>query len=201
MSITTYAELQTAITNWMGGRTDLTSFYPDWITIFEAHAARRLRVRPMESTVTLTVTSATATLPSDYLGWRRVTWTGSPNTNLEYAHPTWITEHFPDSGAAGTPSVFTIIDSRINVQPADDSSLSFTYFAKNTAVSSALNWLFTNFPDAYLFGALLEGANFTADTDQAIIWKSRRDEIMQELESLYFREPGPKRIRTAGVTP
>jgi hypothetical protein len=42
MSITTYTELQTSITAWLGGRTDLTTYYPDRITLFEAVAARKL---------------------------------------------------------------------------------------------------------------------------------------------------------------
>jgi hypothetical protein len=42
MSITTYATLQTSITASFGGRTDLTTYYPDWITLFEAMVARKL---------------------------------------------------------------------------------------------------------------------------------------------------------------
>jgi hypothetical protein len=52
MAITTYAELKTAIASWLD-RSDLTSTIPDFITLFEAVANRRLRVRQMEKTITL----------------------------------------------------------------------------------------------------------------------------------------------------
>ncbi len=200
MTISTYAELQTAITNWLGGRTDLTAYYPDWITLFEAYAARKLLVRNMEVEVTLTPSSGVATLPTDYLGYRRVTWAGSPRTELQYVHPSYFTAAFP-AQPTGTPSVFTIEGDSLKVMPSSDTGLSFLYYAKNVTVSSFLNWLFTNHPDVYLFGALLEGANFTADTDQAIIWKSRRDEIMDEISKLNLREPGGLTIRNLNVTP
>ena len=60
MAITTYAELQTAIANWLA-RDDLTTYLPDFITLFEAAANRRLRVRQMETTATLTPSSGSAT--------------------------------------------------------------------------------------------------------------------------------------------
>ncbi len=201
MPFTSYSDLQTAITNWLAGRTDLSSYYADYVTLFEAHAARRLRVRSMESTVSLSVSSGVASLPSDYLGWKRLTWTGNPNTNLEYATPDWVQINYPDSSASGPPSVFTIIGSNINVRPVDSTALSLTYYAKNTAVASTLNWLFNNHPGAYLFGALTEAAAFTADDQMLAIWKARRDEVMQEVETFYFREPGRMRIRVAGTTP
>jgi hypothetical protein len=52
MAITTFAELKTAIASWLD-RSDLTSTIPDFITLFESVANRRLRVRQMEKTITL----------------------------------------------------------------------------------------------------------------------------------------------------
>ncbi len=199
MSITTYAELQSAITNWMGGRTDLTSFYPDWITLFEAYAARRLRVRPMETITVLTVSGGVAALPTDYLGFKSV-YRSSDSVTLEYQTDQYLTSFFPNF-PTGTPRFFSIVGLFLYTYPHDDGNLGLEYYAKNSAVSSTLNWLFNNYPDAYLFGALLEGANFTNDTDQAIIWKSRRDEIMDEVSKLNFREPGYLTIKNLSVTP
>src|SRR5437899_475493 len=86
MAFTTYAELQAAIASWLA-RDDLTAYIPDFITIFEAAAARKLKVRLQESTTTLTPSSGVATIPTDYLGHRRVTWTGSPVHELGYVAP------------------------------------------------------------------------------------------------------------------
>lgn len=82
MAITTYSELQAAIQAWLA-RTDLAANVPDFITLFEAAANRRLRVRQQETSTTLTPTSGSASLPADYLSWRRVTWAGSPLQELE----------------------------------------------------------------------------------------------------------------------
>jgi hypothetical protein len=97
MALTTYAELLTTVANYLA-RDDLTAYIPDGVTLFECAAARRLKVRLQESTTTLTPSSGVATIPSDYLGYRRVTWTGSPNQNLEYVAPSlWAAEWVPDS--------------------------------------------------------------------------------------------------------
>jgi hypothetical protein len=82
MSITTYAELQTAVANWLD-HSLFAARIPEFIALFEACANRRLRVRQQETTANLTPdTNGNATLPSDYLSHRRVTWTGSPRVEL-----------------------------------------------------------------------------------------------------------------------
>ena len=83
MAITTYAELQTAIGNWLD-HSLFTARIPEFITLFEACANRRLRVRQQETSTNLTPSGGSVALPSDYLSWRRVTWTGSTRVELEY---------------------------------------------------------------------------------------------------------------------
>ncbi len=51
MSISTYAELQTAVGNWLN-RADLTARIPEFIELFEARVKRDLRVRQMEKRAT-----------------------------------------------------------------------------------------------------------------------------------------------------
>jgi hypothetical protein len=60
MSLTNYTDLQTGIQNWLQ-RQDLNAIIPDFITLFEACANRRLRVRQME-TVTLLTPQTVATV-------------------------------------------------------------------------------------------------------------------------------------------
>ncbi len=201
MSISTYAELQTAIGSWMA-RSDLTTNIPDFITLFEAEAARRLRVRPMETATTLTTVSGSVALPTGYLGFRRVTWAGSSNQiDLTYKHPTMLKALYPSS-ATGTPADFTIEGSTLKVRPVDDTAgIDFLYFAKNAAVSGSLNWLFTNHPDIYLFGSLVEAKLFVEDVEAAALWKSRRDEIFDGINKLNFREPGALQMQVFGITP
>ncbi len=198
MAITTNAELKVAIASWLA-RDDLTAYIPDFITLFEAAACRKLKVRLQESTTTLTPSSGVATVPSDYLGYRRVTWTGSPIHELAYVAPS-IYSGYLESGS-GTPSVFTIEGSNLRVAPSDDTALTFDYFQRLTTVSSSLNWLFTNHPDAYLFGSLCEANAFNKDVDAAGLWKARRDEIFDEIAKLDFNERQNMAVRVYGQTP
>lgn len=201
MSLATYTDLPTQIANWLA-RDDLTAYIPDFITLFEASAQRRLKVRPQETVATLTPTAGVATLPNDYLGFKRVTWTGSPYRELTYVTPTYLNAAYPDQ-SAGTPANFTIEGSSLKVMPLDNSALSLLYFQRTAALSTALNWLYTNHPDAYLFGALCEANAFNKGKafDTASLWKQRRDEVFDEIQKLNFNEPQGLAIRVMGATP
>ena len=64
MSIATYAELKTAVANWLQ-RTDLTSYIPDFITIAESQIASDLKVREMEKRVTASISTEYFDIPSE----------------------------------------------------------------------------------------------------------------------------------------
>jgi len=199
MALATYADLETQVANWLH-RDDLTAYIPDFITLFEAVAARRMKVRPQETTVSLTTTGGSVALPSDYLGWQRLTWTGSPVTDLTYAHPSVLKVYYPTS-PAGIPQMFTIESGNIKIMPTDDTGLELLYFQKTGALSAALNWLYTNHPDAYLNGTLYEAYKFAKDNENMAAYKALRDEIFDEIRVQNFRERGNIGIRVIGYTP
>jgi hypothetical protein len=199
MSFATYNDLKTQVAAWMA-RSDLTANIPDFITLFEAAAARKLRVRPMEAQTTLSTSSGVAALPTDYLGFRRVTWNGSPQIDLTYRHPTVLKSLYP-TGASGTPADFTIEASSLILRPMDDTGIDFLYIAKTPALNTALNWLYTNHFDAYLFGTLAEAKLFIEDADAAQVWKQRCDGVFDEIKMLNFREPGALQMQVLGPTP
>ncbi len=202
MSIGTYAELQTAVGNWLA-RADLAAGrLQEFIALFEAVANRRLRVRQMETSTTLTPSSGSATLPTDYLAWRRVTWAGDTRQELEYVHPSYLQALHPAT-EAGIPQLFTIEGSTLKVRPTSGTDLEFDYFQKIAALSDSAttNWLLTAHPDLYLFGSLTEAAAFTLDLENGAIWKTRRDEMFNELEMLSNKSRGAGHIRVFGATP
>lgn len=207
MSLVSYADLQAQVANWLA-RSDLTAYIPDMITLFEAAACRKLKVRPQETTISLATTGGTATLPSDFLGWRRVTWTGSPNRELDYVHPSiYALEFIPDDNGvlSGLPLIFTVEGSSLKVKPIDpnDAPLTFTYNQRTPAISGTLNWLWTSHPDAYLFGTLAEANFFNRGSalPMAATWKQRRDEVFDEIQKVDFNERQGMRIRVRGATP
>lgn len=203
MSFTTYAGLTTNITNWLG-RSDLTAYYDDWITLFEAYAARKLRnADSSQKSSALTTSGGSVVLPTDYLAWVSLYWNGSTASELDYVHPTIMHALYPEgSGTSNVPQSWTIEAGNIIVRPVTDSSnLQFLYYAKNTAAVSALNWVFNNHPDAYLWGALAEAGGYVDDPDRIMMWKSRRDEVMEEISKADFRQPGTFAMRVLGYTP
>lgn len=199
MSITSYAELQTAVANWLA-RDDLTSYIPDFITLFECTAIRRLRVRLSETSTTLTPSSGIATVPTDLLGFKRVTWTGSPRVDLVYVHPSYFEGLFAER-QSGTPSNYTLEGTSLKVGPLSDTDLDVVYYDRTPAVSGSLNWLFTNYPDAYLFGTLVEAEAFNKDAEKAALWRARMDTVFNEIMMADFNERGPMMMRAHGQTP
>ena len=200
MALATYSDLLTTVANYLA-RDDLTAYIPDGVTVFEAAAARKLKVRPQEATTTLTPSGGVATLPSDYLGYRRVTWTGTPTFELNYVAPAVYASYI--SSGSGTPAIFTIEGGNLRVAPSDDTALTFDYFQKTPALSGTLNWLYTNHPDAYLFGTLCEMNAFNKGNafHDASLWKQRRDEVFAEIQSLDFNERQGMAVRVFGLTP
>jgi hypothetical protein len=201
MSITTYAELQTAIGNWLD-HSLFTARIPEFIALFEACANRKLRTRAQETSTNLMPSSGAVALPADYLSWRRVTWTGSGRVELQYVHPSYLQAAYPSS-PSDVPRIFTIEGSTLKVRPADDTAIEFDYFQKVPALSESTttNWLLSVHPDLYLFGSLVEAEMFGVNDERAPLWKGRRDEIFDEIEKLSNKTRGAGAVRVMGVTP
>jgi hypothetical protein len=201
MAISTFAELKSAIENWLS-HTLFTSRVPEFIALFEATANRRLRVRQQETSTNLTPSSGAASLPSDYLQWRRVTWTGSSRIELEYVEPSYLQALYP-TGTSDSPRFFTIEGSTLRTRSSDSTALEFLYYAKVAALSDSAttNWLLTAHPDLYLFGSLAEAELFGVDDERFPLWKSRRDELFEEIIQLSNKTRGAGAIRVMGAAP
>ena len=85
MAISTYAELKTAVANWLD-RDDLTDIIPDFIVLAETRHKRDFKIRRMETRVTANTIADTEyyTLPDDYIAMRNIKLNSDPKTALEY---------------------------------------------------------------------------------------------------------------------
>jgi hypothetical protein len=150
---------------------------------------------------TVTAQSGFATLPSDYLAWRRVTWAGSTRTELGYVHPSYLQAAYP-SQPADVPRIFTIEGSTLKVMPLSGTPLEFDYYqAIPSLVSASTNWLMTAHPDLYLFGSMCEAEAFGVNDERMPMWKARRDEIFEEIIMRDRQTRGPSYVRVFGATP
>lgn len=204
MAITTYTELKTAIANWLA-RDDLTSVIPDFITLFEAHANRELRVRRMETTATLTPSSGVATLPTDYLEARRLTYQGADaERSLVYVSPDILHTMFP-TAPTDIPAVYTIEGGSIITRPSDTTNLELAYYQKIGPLADdtegSEGWLFAQHPDAYLFGALAEAQGYNIEVTKMATWIARRDGVLEAIKRLDMAGRPPMSIYVDGNTP
>ena len=170
MAITTYAELQTAVANWIT-RSDLTSRIPEFITMVEGIANRELDTRQMYTRTTATISAVTLACPTDFDGVRSFRLDTSPPTPLIFVKA----DDFGDTREAaiegtGQPRFYTITGTAFVFSPAPDSSYSaaLTYRAKLPALtaSNTTNWLLTAAPDIYLHGALAFGYQYIEEEVQ-----------------------------------
>lgn len=203
MSITTYSELKTAVSNWLD-RTDLSSRLPEFIALFEAQVNRRLRVRQQITSTALTGIDAfgSVILPTDYLEWKRVTWTGSPRRELDYVTSSYLAGTNPGL-LSDTPRYFTIEGSTLKVSPFSQTDLDLIYAQKVPALSDSAtsNWLLASHPDAYLFGTLTMSATLTSDAENGRAWNALAQQYLGELWALDFSQRGTVLQRAAGPTP
>ena len=201
MAIATYSDLNASIANWLA-RSDLTSVIPDFVALFEARINRVLQVRQMVTSTTLTPSSGVATLPTDYLEWRRVTWAGDYRVNLQYVVPAYFAEQYPDS-PSDVPRVFTIEGASLKVMPISDTSIDFLYAQKVPALSASntTNWLLTAHPDVYLAGSMVEARAYNMNGESAMAWNSKAENAMNEIIQLSAHTEAQASQRVTGATP
>jgi hypothetical protein len=174
MSITTNAELVTAVGNYLA-RSDLSSFIPDFIVGAETrinygseepYPSQALRHREMEANVDFTIGAQTVALPSGFLEMRALYVTSNGvKTRLEQTSLEDIFAKYTGS-ESGTPKFYAVSGDNLVFGPSPSSNAAYTgtiyYYKKFDPVASAnpVPWLLTNAPMVYVYGALLEAAPF-----------------------------------------
>ena len=181
-------------------RSDVTdAVLSDCVVMFESVANRQLRVRQMETSTTLTPSSGEATLPTDYLAWRSVTWEGDPTVQLEYVEPRWMRAAY-NSTDADTPTVFTIEGSTFSLRPTSTTSVTLRYWQKiPDLATNSTNWLLSAHPDVYLHGCLYEVYKYLRDADGAVAYFQLRDSGFEEIQKLSEKSKGPVSLRLTGT--
>jgi len=185
VSISTYAELQTAAGNWLN-RADLTARIPEFIELFEARVKRDLRVRQMEKRATSEAVSGTDKigLPDDYLEARSLHLNTDPKRQLQFMPPSEYRSRWIGS-ETGKPKVFAIVGDEIRLAPTPDSAYEteMDYYAFSVlSDSNTTNWLLTDYPDMYLAGALVEAWSYARNEAKAGEWRMKLDRAWAELE-------------------
>ena len=191
MAISTYAELQTAVANWLD-RDDLTDRIPEFIALAEAKMNRRLRISLMENISTAISTvggQRDYSLPTGFNGMREFHLTTNPLTPLSYLTPEMMNRMWAGS-TSGKPRAFTLFSDggtrKIKLGPAPDVvyTTSMLYLKKidNLSVANPTETMLTENPDIYLYGALLEAEPFLMNDGRIKTWGSLLLEAAKALQ-------------------
>ncbi len=107
-------------------------------------------------------------LPAGYLEMRSIHLQTSPPTKLSPVAPETIDSTWMSAGP-DQPLVYALDGDCIRfATPADASyAVRMGFYKKFGALASATNWLMTNKPDVYLYGALLEAAIYFGNDEDA----------------------------------
>ena len=191
MAIGTYAELQTAVANWLD-RDDLTDRIPEFIALAEAKMNRNLRISLMENVSTAIIMAGGTrdySLPTGFTGMKEFHLTTSPITPLSYITPEMMNRMWAGSNT-GRPQAFTLFSDagtrKIRVGPSPDSdyttSMLFLKKIDNLSVSNPTETMLTENPDIYLYGALLEAEPFLMNDARVQLWGSMLQQVAKDLQ-------------------
>jgi len=179
MAITTYAELKTALGNW-SVRTDLTSFYDDFIdqteSFFDYAPLRPSEpgiggIRNAITRATGTLTAATLAQPTGFQEPLRFYLTGPNGGLVEYISAEQMKLAFRTG--TGKPKFWTVTDViEFDVDPSSDYAYEFTYLGSVTALSdtNTSNAILAGYPNVYLSGCMFNLNIFIHDDVKADRW-------------------------------
>ena len=182
MAITNYSTLQTAIANWLH-RSDLTATIPDFIALAESRINRVLSARgtETESVLTATAHSEFVDLPADF-GAPIVLWLESfaPRQELILKQASELNY----SPIESFPNFYAIKSNQIQFDriASDNYPLRLRYLQNLDIATTDTNYILTNHPDIYLYGALVEAASFIRDEAQSPVWQQKFENAVIEAQ-------------------
>jgi hypothetical protein len=187
--LATYSDLQNSILNFLGRPGDTIIPTDDLIVLFENAASRRLRTHWQETTSTITTVGGTASydLPANFDEMREISITSlTPIAVLEYMTPPQLDDTWFDQNYDTQPVNYTIEESTLRFGPTPNAAYTvrLEYMANIGPLKTSPNWLYTQFPDCYLWGSLCEAELFLgadSSTDRYQIFLQRREQAFAEI--------------------
>jgi hypothetical protein len=185
MSYTNYSDLQASVASYLG-RSDLTTEIPDFIRFAELRLGRELRTRQMlnSATAPMIANDAKVALPTDFLEIRDLFIQGNPRRPLTYMSPSAFSRE-ARADIVGLPVFYTILASEFKFAPIPDAAytLEILYYAKPTFLSNAnvSNVFLANYPDALLYGSLIEAEPYLINDARSQLWATLYDRAIKNI--------------------
>ena len=185
MAIATYSELKSSLEVWLNreGDTSLIPVIPDFISLAEAQIARDVRHWRQEKRVTTTVNEQYENLPIDWLGMIQIQLTGGGK--LQVISASELQDRKQSSQTPNKPRFYRLTADQIELYPVPDTGyeVSMQYYARVPALtdSDSQNWILTEYPDVYLYGALIHAAPYLLDDSRLNVWATLYQNAVQAL--------------------
>lgn len=188
MAISDFTSLKQAVANWIvdDAVSQGSERVAEFIALAEADFNRRLRIRPMETSTTVAPSSRTTTLPTEALQVRNIRRNTAAGGTIDYLPPDqfWFQYGSTDTGE---PIAYTIEGENIAWGPAAGSaagSVIVSYYKRIAALttSATTNWMLTNHPDVYLWGALVAAEPFLFEDKRMPMFKTLYEAALKQVE-------------------
>jgi hypothetical protein len=179
-----YDGLKATIADFMN-RTDLAAAIPDFIRLAEAQMTRRFAGRQRQGLPVprRLIQRADAQIdqgteyiaaPADFHGPIDFVLQGGPEIVLDYLDAANLQQQKQADRVRGAPRWYAIVGAELQLYPAADQDYTgeLTYIARVPALGAGnpSNWILTDYPDAYLYGALVQSAPYLRDDARTTTW-------------------------------
>lgn len=187
MTFGTYDALKAAIGAWLRrpGDATLTAQVGDFIALAEVNLNTLLRLRAMETEQALNAVVGSRFVPApDHFLEPIACWYAGVEPRQALVNR--LPEGLPVTATAGTPSFWAVDGSQIAFERPADTAFPFALrYLKGFALSDAepTNWLLTNYPNLYLYGALKETAPFLKNDTRIATWDGLFQQALERVEA------------------
>jgi hypothetical protein len=176
MTIATYAELQTSIADFLN-REDLTAAIPSFIRLAESRIDRELRHWRMEKRSTSELDTQYSAIPADFLQPIRLQITDAPTSEVAPISTAQMLQLRGErNDRVGRPTNYALTGGGLELYPTPDLTYnaSLVYYGRVPALSASntSNWLLTEAPDVYLYGALVHSAPYLREDPRIQVWEA-----------------------------
>jgi len=166
-------------------RTDLAAAIADFIRLAEAQMTRRFAGRQRQGLAVprRLIQRADASIdqgaeyiavPADLHGPLDFVLQGTPEIVLDYLDAANLQQQKKADRVRGAPRWYTLVGAELQLYPVADQDYTseLTYIARVPAlgVANPTNWILADYPDAYLYGALVQSAPYLRDDARATTW-------------------------------
>lgn len=168
----------------------------DFIYLAEREMERVMPVAAREVTTPLTISAQTASLPTDFKAVRHITVSSNGTWPLSLSAPSSLCSH------TGCPDAYAVIAGQLWFSPVPATTYSglLVYERKITPLTETApsNWILQLHPDAYFYGALVQAADFIADSSRIDRYRAMFETVIGQMidESERYRNSGSPMMPT-----